>query len=340
MTAIPLTSHQPRNVTLIPDADASIPLKLENNQNVLREVGVTILSNPQSQPVQTSMNLGDLTLKAIRSPISLSKYLAARFSAYQGIGKEGETRKINENKRAKLQALGGEEIKFGLEGRAVHEGMFFRAEPAAINAKTVLLCTGSFESYENYAIPMVEAFKSMGHNVMVFNYEGFGRSEGNRSEKGVYRSVEAAYQYLRQEKHCENHSIVAWGYSLGSGAVSDLASKQNLDIVIDRGFSSMSDVAYQEAPQGFKTIAKVIFKAGAHFDNLSKLKKAQGNVFIAQGSRDTDAVSGKFGQRLHEAVAKGKHAIFREVDSGHHHFSDVWFSQGEDRAAVEQFLSR
>lgn len=263
----------------------------------------------------------------------------SRAASSQGLGNE-EARHVDKEMRSQLLALGGEEIQFGFNEKSVLEGMYFQSDDQNLNSKTILICTGSHLSYEKYAIPMVRTLKSMGHNVMIFNYEGFGNSEGTRSEKNVYASAEAAYQYLKQEKGCLDDNIVGWGYSLGSGAVSHLASKYKVDVVIDRGFASMSAVAYQAAPTGFKNIARIIFIVGAHFDNLNKLKKAKGKILIAQGVRDLTMVEENHGKLLHNAVANHQHAIFRNVNSAHLHTDSVWFELGEDREVLEQFLCR
>jgi predicted alpha/beta-fold hydrolase len=261
----------------------------------------------------------------------------------QGLGTDSQVRNTDDSKREKLRTMGGEEIKFGMAKEAVLEGMYFKADPTVDNPKpkTILLCTGSHQSYEHYAIPMVKELKAMGHNVLIFNYEGFGKSEGKRSEAGVYRSVEAAYQYLKQKKECPDDSIVAWGYSLGSGAVSDLTAKHHVDVVIDRGFSSMSEVAHEVAPTGLKTMAKIIFMVGAYFNNIDKLASTQAKVFIAQGTRDGTMIAEKHGQKLQHVLSENPNAVYQEIDMAHFHDDDyVWFSGYPERALVQDFLSK
>ena len=301
-----------------------------------------IRENPLwSEKALVALKIG---VKIIFFPITLLAYLiyksCANYASSEGLGNEATVRNINYGDRLRLISLGGQEILFGFEGESLLEGMFFQADSPNSHSKTVLICAGSHSSYENDTVPMVEALKSMGHNVMVFNYEGFGNSNGTRSEEGIYRSVEAAYQYLKQAKNCADENIVGWGYSLGSAAVSDLASKHQVDIVIDRGFSSMSEIAHQKAPRGLKTIAKIIFLVGARFDNLSKLEKSSGHVLIAQGIQDTLMVEERHGKFLQNAVCKNQYAIFKQVNSAHQHTDQVWFEIGEDRAVVEGFLSR
>lgn len=258
-------------------------------------------------------------------------------------GLKGTTAKqVDLEKRNQLLAAGGENISFGYKNDSILEGMFFHSKTKAHPQKTILICTGSHQSYEHYALPMVKALMDMGHNVMTFNYHGFGKSVGKASEKGVYESVEAAYQYLTQKRKLDDTSIVAWGYSLGSGAVAGLTQKQAMDIVIDRGFSSMSKVAEQQAPKYQKSAAKVIFRIGAHFDNISKLKKFTGRAFVAQGSDDTTMTKSDHGDLLNKALGKrAKVKVYETVDSLHQHHDTVWFGQKgtKDYQAIQKFLS-
>lgn len=100
----------------------------------------------------------------------------------------------------------------------------------------------------------------------------------------------------------------------------------------------MSEVAYHTAPYGTKTAARIIFFAVSHFDNLNKLRKAQGKIFIAQGIYDTIMKEEHHGKHLQKATLYKQHVTYRRVDSAHQHGNKVWFESGEDRRAVEQFL--
>lgn len=285
-----------------------------------------------------------IIVKVLFFPVTLLLYciqqLFSKIANPIGLGNSDSLKQINLPKREVLQDLKGQPIRFGFEKQPSLEGMYFEAEKKNSGTKTILICTGSHSSYENYAIPMVKALKEKGHNVMIFNYQGFGDSEGFASEKNIYASTKAAYQYLKQEKACNDQDIVAWGYSLGSAAVTKLASKHKVSIVIDRGFSSMSEVAYQTAANGTKLLAKFIFFMGAHFDNLSRLKKIKGKVFIAQGEKDLTMKLNPHGKLLQKAILHNSKAIFRIVDSAHIHTDKVWFEKGKDSISIQEFLDQ
>lgn len=332
-------SFQPCSTTIMKGHVHEITMKSR-----VHEVGIKYLECEPSTCSKRAWKALKLTVKILFAPITLLNYLIflsfSQVASSSGLGTKAQIKPINEEKRAQLLALGGQEILFGFHKKSVLEGMFFQSNIPNPQAKTILLCTGSHLSYENYAVPMVKTLRSMGHHVMVFNYEGFGKSEGVSSEKSIYKSTEAAYQYLKQEKGCQDENIVGWGYSLGSGAVSDLASKHTIDVVIDRGFSSMSEVAYQAAPFGLKTIARIIFFVGERFNNLSKLKKTQGRIFIAQGMHDDTMKEEHHGKFLQRTTSHKQNVIYRKVDSKHHHSDHVWFQSGEDRTLVENFLNK
>jgi hypothetical protein len=330
--------HHPLRPRPLHIASASPP-------TTLSKINLEILFRPTKTPLQ---KMGSGTLKAgkiVFFPITLLVHLIhqslSKIASTHGL-KGTTTKHVDFEKRNQLLAMGGENIQFGFKNGPALEGMFFHSKAKAHPQKTLLVCTGSHKSYENYAIPMVKALTEMGHNVMTFNYHGFGNSGGKVSEKGIYDSVEAAYQYLAQKRKLDDASIVAWGYSLGSGAVADLTKKHSMDIVIDRGFSSMSKVAAMQTPKYQKTAAKMIFTAGAHFDNVSKLKRFKGRAFVAQGKTDETMPQVKHGDLLNKALGKrAKVKVYETVDSPHHHQDVVWFGQKgtPDYQAIQKFLS-
>jgi alpha/beta superfamily hydrolase len=263
--------------------------------------------------------------------------LFTRFALNKGLGSGSETQAIDIEKRKHLikQQL-GQEISFP-ESSSNLEGMFFKVENAK---KTVLLCTGSHSSYEKDAIPMIRAFRSMDCNVMAFNYAGFGKSQGKKTIDGISKSVEAAYQYLHNQGY-KDKSIVVWGYSLGGYAAADVGTRHPINVVIDRGFCSMDEVAYTIAPLGLRTIAKAIFQKYAPFNTIEKIKKCKGVVYIAQGRKDLIMVKDIHGKKFEELTQEHPNNIkYYEVDSYHTHDNKVWFSKdSRDRPTAESFVT-
>lgn len=63
-----------------------------------------------------------------------------------------------------------------------------------------------------------------GASVLLYDYEGYGASEGSPSNKALHRDAEAAYNYLVLKQKVEPGNIIHCGISLGTGAASHIAS--------------------------------------------------------------------------------------------------------------------
>ena len=81
-------------------------------------------------------------------------------------------------------------------------------------------------------------------NVLAVEYRGYGRSEGNPSESGIYLDAEAAYNYLVRERGVPPQRILALGQSLGTAVAAELATRQELGgVVLEAPFPSARALA-------------------------------------------------------------------------------------------------
>jgi fermentation-respiration switch protein FrsA (DUF1100 family) len=315
-----ILNHE-QQLTSRPDLQSSL-LELDQSTS---DIALEIF---QAQPRETrSITCSDciiLTAKIILFPITLLSmlisWIAAKIAYSVGVG-VGESKEVNEEYRRQLLELGGEEIEFMTEDEVKLEGMHFRNPHAGDNAKTILICSGSHKSYEHYAVPQVDALLKMGHHVLVFNYRGFGRSEGTASEEGFYLDAETAYQYLQSR---EGGGVIALGYSMGGAAATDLAAHHSdVNLFLDRSFSSMKDVASDKGT----FMAKWIFQiGGASFDLKDKINQVQGRILIARGLRDETMLPYHL-EYLKIQLENHNQATFLEVNSSHCHRSHdtLWF---------------
>lgn len=254
----------------------------------------------------------------------------------------GATHKIDWVNRAKLSELGAEDIRFKTQDGLTLEGMYFQNPNPVEGAQTILICSGSHASHEKYTVAMVDALQKLGHHVMVFNYRGFGKSEGITSEEGLYLDVEAAYQYLKVERNKSDAEIAVLGYSLGSAVATDLAANHaEIKLILDRYFSSMKDVARDK---GGKMAKKIFCIGGARFDTKSKIKKVKGKIFLAS-SIHHKVIKPYHRAHLLNALLGYPDATFVDVSSPHFHssYSALWFHPENDsnrpaRGRLQQFL--
>jgi fermentation-respiration switch protein FrsA (DUF1100 family) len=71
----------------------------------------------------------------------------------------------------------------------------------------------------------VEFLRRLGGNIFIFDYRGFGMSEGESSQEGMYADADAALAYV-QSRGVQADSLVLYGFSLGNVASIHLAANR------------------------------------------------------------------------------------------------------------------
>ena len=158
--------------------------------------------------------------------------------------------------------------------------------------KILIYVQGNYGAYENSPNGLIiEGINSLGHDILLFNYRGVGKSRGSPTTKGLEKDLNAAIDYAKNELKYSDENISVWGRSLGGAiATRTLSKRQNskirlLNIV---SFSSISDVI-DNLPifKIFKVFLKVLVKiVGWNLNVVKDLQKIKGKKFIVEASRD------------------------------------------------------
>ena len=89
---------------------------------------------------------------------------------------------------------------------------------------------------------------------MIFDYRGYGRSEGQPYEEGVLADARAARAWLAERPACASQQIVLLGESLGGGVMVDLAARGRARaLVLENSFSSMPEVGARSTIHGYRS---------------------------------------------------------------------------------------
>jgi pimeloyl-ACP methyl ester carboxylesterase len=104
-------------------------------------------------------------------------------------------------------------------------GWFFPADLDSASRGRCAVChrTGNI----SHRLDICSALLETQVAVFLFDYRGFGRSQGRPSEEGTYRDAQAAHRWL-QSKGFTPERIIAFGMSLGGGVASELARREKL----------------------------------------------------------------------------------------------------------------
>jgi len=172
-----------------------------------------------------------------------------------------------------------------------------------------------------YSLDVFNEFRSLGFNVIMADYEGYGMSGGTPSEAGCYASADAAYNYLLTRDDVDRGPIVAAGWSLGAAVAIDLASRrQAAGLVTFSAFTNIADMS-QSLLDGFPL---GILLLNSRFDNLAKISRIPCPILMAHGSLDP-LVPPQMLDRLAKA-ARSKVTTFRVQGAQH---NDIFQRGGE-----------
>src|SRR4051794_9609496 len=126
-------------------------------------------------------------------------------------------------------------------------------------------------------------FRRLGANVAIAEFIGYGLSTGKPSERNVYATADAAYDYLCSRPDVDPAQIIPTGWSLGAAAAIDLASRKPVaGVATFSAFTSMPDMAHNLLPW-FPTSLLLRHR----FDNERKIATITAPAFLAHGVRDT-----------------------------------------------------
>ncbi|HSE15918.1 MAG TPA: alpha/beta fold hydrolase [Pyrinomonadaceae bacterium] len=162
-------------------------------------------------------------------------------------------------------------------------GWFFesRSKPAVA---TLIFFHGNGGNISNVGW-MGQRFAKHGFNVLLFDYRGYGASDGVAAdESGLYADGDAAVAFLVNSKGVRAEQIVLYGHSLGTTIAADVASRGNYGaVVLESGFSSASSLATTALPW---LPAPLHFLGRNRFESARKLARVKAPVLIAHGDPD------------------------------------------------------
>jgi fermentation-respiration switch protein FrsA (DUF1100 family) len=165
----------------------------------------------------------------------------------------------------------------------------------------------------------------MNATVLVYDYRGYGRSEGRPTETGVLTDARAARRWLAAHAGVREGDIVIAGHSLGSGVAVDLAAADGaLGLVLEGAFTSLPDVAVTHVP-----LLPVRAVMQTRFHSEAKIPAYRGPLLQVHGDAD-GVVPYALGRRLFAAANEPKQ--FVTVRGGdHNHLYTPEFVEALDR---------
>lgn len=191
------------------------------------------------------------------------------------------------------------------DGVRIH-GWYFPNESAEL---VVILSHGNAGNISG-RIGIAETLLSSGAAVVMYDYRGYGRSEGKPSEAGFYKDIEAVVHHLMAEKGYEETEMVMYGRSLGGAVAAYAATKFDIrGLVLDSAFLNLRSMIRDVYPFVPTALARYQFPTDEY------LKQLDGLAIMIMHSPADEIVSYKQGRALYEMIHQPK--IFVELRGGH-----------------------
>lgn len=158
---------------------------------------------------------------------------------------------------------------------------------------TILLSHGNAGNISG-EIDVIKFSQELKMNILLYDYRGYGNSQGQMSEKGSYKDLITAYNYLIKDKKVNNKNIIIYGRSLG-GAVSIGANReiQPAAYIIDSTFTSIIEMGKQKYP-----FLPIGYLSRIYYDNLTKIKEISEPILIIH-SKEDEVIPYEFAKKLY-----------------------------------------
>jgi fermentation-respiration switch protein FrsA (DUF1100 family) len=220
------------------------------------------------------------------------------------------------------QQFSPEDVFFKTPDNLTLHGWFFRTarpEPRG----TVFVLHGNAENLSTHVNSVLWLVKE-GFDLFIFDYRGYGRSEGSPGIKGVHVDAEAALETLLAMQRVKDGKIVVLGQSIGGAiAVYTAANSSHKDriasLVIESAFSSYRLIAREKLGQFFLTWPlqyPLSFLFTDAYSPVRWIKQVSPiPILILHGEQDP-IVPLHHGQLLYDAAAQPKE-FWRTTAPGH-----------------------
>jgi uncharacterized protein len=175
--------------------------------------------------------------------------------------------------------------------------------PAQQSEAVLLFCHGNAGNI-SHRVDNIARLNAIGIGVFIFDYRGYGKSEGSISEAGFYHDAEAAYLTARGYASQGCGHLVVFGRSLGGIAAVHIASQHPCrGVVLESTFTHLGAMAREHFPiPGVHKMLKTRLNA------VDKIAHVNAPSLFVHGDLD-DIVPMSLGRELFDAANPPKEFV-------------------------------
>lgn len=198
--------------------------------------------------------------------------------------------------------------------------------PAEEQRGVLLFCHGNAGNI-SHRLESIRIFHDLGLSVLIFDYRGYGGSEGSISEEGTYLDAEAAWEYLVEERHIDPSEIILFGRSIGGAIAAQLATRKEAGgLILESSFTSITDLGAQLYPY-----LPIRLLSRYHYDTSSYLQQINIPLLVIH-SPDDEIIPFTHAKALYEIANEPKELM--KITGDHNagfYLSGEYYINGIDR---------
>ena len=219
--------------------------------------------------------------------------------------------------------LAFEDVELLTEDKIRLHGWFIPSD----NARGTLLFFHGNAGNISHRLDSIAIFNRMNLDVFIFDYRGYGQSQGRVSETGTYLDAEAAWFYLVEIRAIDADEIIVFGRSLGASIAAWLASRHRpAALILESSFSSVPSMAQRLYP-----VLPVKWLSNFSYDTRQYVSRIECPLLVAH-SKDDEIIPYAEGRLVFDAAPADKQ--FLDMRGGH---NDGFIATGQ---AYSDGLSR
>lgn len=181
--------------------------------------------------------------------------------------------------------------------------------PAKNPKAFIIFCHGNAGNISD-RLETIKIFHSLGLTTLIFDYRGYGMSQGHPCEHGTYLDAQAAWNFLTIKQNIKSSEIIVFGRSLGCPIAAWLAQKNNPKLLIlESSFTSVKDLAKELYP-----FLPIKLLCRFDYNTLNYVSRIKSPILIIHSSQD-EMIPFSHGQRLFNTANQPKE--FLEIKGSH-----------------------
>jgi fermentation-respiration switch protein FrsA (DUF1100 family) len=189
------------------------------------------------------------------------------------------------------------------------------------NAVATLLWFHGNAGNLSHRLDNIQLLAPLNLNIFIFDYRGYGRSEGEPNEQGIYKDSKAAYNTVVGLNTVTVDTLFLFGRSLGGiCAVETALDHPARGLILESVFTSASDMSRQVSP-----LIPLGWAIRSKLDAIGKVPHLTLPKLFLHGTRD-EVVPYDLGRKLFDSAVEPK--TFYPIEGAGH--NDTYILGGRD----------